>query len=29
VTRVTLFESRLSSSGASYTAVAHANLTGR
>jgi 2'-5' RNA ligase len=29
VTRVTLFESRLSSSGSSYTALAHANLTGR
>jgi 2'-5' RNA ligase len=29
VARVTLFESRLSSSGASYTALAHANLTGR
>jgi 2'-5' RNA ligase len=29
VARVTLFESRLSSSGASYIALAHANLTGR
>jgi 2'-5' RNA ligase len=29
VTGVTLFESRLSSSGAAYTALAHANLTGR
>jgi 2'-5' RNA ligase len=29
VARVTLFESRLSSSGASYTALAHANLTRR
>ena len=29
VTRVTLFESRLSSSGAAYTALAHANLTAR
>jgi 2'-5' RNA ligase len=28
VSRVTLFESRLSSSGASYIALAHANLTG-
>jgi 2'-5' RNA ligase len=29
VARVTLFESRLSSSGASYIALTHANLTGR
>jgi 2'-5' RNA ligase len=29
VTQVTLYESRLSSSGAAYTALAHANLTGR
>lgn len=29
VSRVTLFESLLSSSGATYTALAHANLTGR
>jgi 2'-5' RNA ligase len=29
VVRVTLFESRLASSGASYIALAHANLTGR
>jgi 2'-5' RNA ligase len=29
VARVTLFESRLSSSGASYAALAHANLTRR
>ena len=29
VTHVTLFESRLSSSGAAYTALAHANLTRR
>jgi 2'-5' RNA ligase len=28
VTRVTLYESRLSSSGAAYTALAHANLAG-
>ena len=28
VARVTLFESRLSASGAAYTALAHANLTG-
>ena len=29
MTRVTLFESRLSSSGAAYTALAHANLTAK